>query len=64
MPVACMIVRIRITREEGWPEYYQRVAELFVTMADAISSGVAQWRFWGAPMTDGDWLYLNSRLCK
>jgi uncharacterized protein (DUF1330 family) len=29
MPAAYMIVRIKITREEGWPEYRQQVAELF-----------------------------------
>jgi uncharacterized protein (DUF1330 family) len=42
MPVAYLIVRIKITREEGWPEYRQKVAELFAKQADAISSGVAQ----------------------
>ena len=29
MPAAYMIVQIKITREEGWPEYRQKVAELF-----------------------------------
>ena len=29
MSAACMIVQIKITREEGWPEYRQKVAELF-----------------------------------
>jgi uncharacterized protein (DUF1330 family) len=29
MPAAYMIVRIKITREEGWPEYRQQMAELF-----------------------------------
>ena len=29
MPAAYMIVQIKITREEGWPEYRQRVADLF-----------------------------------
>ena len=29
MSAAYMIVRIKITREEGWPEYRQKVAELF-----------------------------------
>jgi uncharacterized protein (DUF1330 family) len=29
MPAAYMIVQIEITREEGWPAYRQRVAELF-----------------------------------
>ena len=29
MPIAYLIVRIKITREEGWPEYRQKVAELF-----------------------------------
>ena len=27
---AYMIVQIKITREEGWPEYRQQVSELFV----------------------------------
>ena len=26
---AYMIVQIKITREEGWPEYRQQVSELF-----------------------------------
>ena len=29
MPAAYIIVQIRITREEGWPEYRQKVAGLF-----------------------------------
>jgi uncharacterized protein (DUF1330 family) len=29
MPAAYLIVQINITREEGWPEYRQKVAELF-----------------------------------
>jgi uncharacterized protein (DUF1330 family) len=29
MPAAYMIVQIKITREEGWSAYRQRVAELF-----------------------------------
>ena len=29
MSAAYMIVQIKITREEGWPEYRQKVAELF-----------------------------------
>ena len=29
MPAAYMIVQIKITREEGWPEYRQQVSELF-----------------------------------
>jgi len=29
MPAAYMIVQIKITREEAWPEYRQKVAELF-----------------------------------
>ena len=29
MPAAYMIVQIKITREEGWPEYRKQVAELF-----------------------------------
>ena len=29
MPVAYLIVRIKITCEEGWPEYRQKVTELF-----------------------------------
>ena len=29
MPAAYMIVLIKITREDGWPEYRQQVSELF-----------------------------------
>jgi uncharacterized protein (DUF1330 family) len=29
MPAAYLIVQIKITHEEGWPEYRQNVAELF-----------------------------------
>ena len=29
MPAGYLIVQIKITREEGWPEYRQKVAELF-----------------------------------
>lgn len=29
MPAAYMIVQIKITREDGWPEYRQQVSELF-----------------------------------
>lgn len=29
MSAAYLIVRIKITREEGWPEYRQKVAEFF-----------------------------------
>jgi uncharacterized protein (DUF1330 family) len=29
VPAAYLIVQIKITREEGWPEYRQKVAELF-----------------------------------
>jgi uncharacterized protein (DUF1330 family) len=29
MPAAYLIVQIKITREEGWPEYCQKVSELF-----------------------------------
>ncbi len=29
MPAAYLIVRIKITREEGWPEYRKQVSDLF-----------------------------------
>lgn len=29
MPAAYLIVQIKITREKGWPEYRQKVSELF-----------------------------------
>jgi uncharacterized protein (DUF1330 family) len=29
MPAAYLIVQIKITREEGWPEYRQKVTKLF-----------------------------------
>jgi uncharacterized protein (DUF1330 family) len=29
MPAAYLIVQIKITPEEGWPEYRQKIAELF-----------------------------------
>ena len=29
VPAAYMIMRIKITRDDGWPEYRQQAAELF-----------------------------------
>jgi uncharacterized protein (DUF1330 family) len=38
-----MIVRIKITREEGWPEYRQMVAELFAQHG-------GRYLVWGGPV--------------